>query len=204
MRTFALLNLSALATSHLLLPIFGLTRPATEVALLDLAFRLSFLVFLPFQIINSVSSPIVIQLWTNRDVKLLQRIYNISRAISFLSGALAIVLLLLVAPALCTILELKDCALFRNVLFILCVGQLAYAACGPVAWLLYAAGHENVAIRIQLYALLFMVTLTPITTTLWGATGAAFTSTLALWAWRLSLARAARRVMCSQTDPQAR
>ena len=80
-----------------------------------------------------------------------------------------------------------------SVMMLLCIGQLVNALCGPVMYLLNMTGHEVIAQRTMLIAMLVNLMANIILIPLMGLMGAAIATSLSMVLWNVWALVAVRR-----------
>lgn len=164
----------------------GQFLPSDELAILNAAFRLAFLIAWGIQGINMVNVPRSARLYAAGDTRALQRIIARGTQIQFWGSVIGLVGFVIAGRWLLSLFG----AAFEtgyDALIVLSISHVVVAGFGPAIHLLTVSGHERHCLVVFLCTLLSLITLHSILVPLFGMVGAALavliTVTLqSLWA----------------------
>lgn len=170
----------------------GYWMDAADVGLYRVAFKVATLITFTQFAVNAKLAPDIAALWSMDKRKELQS--SIHR-VAWLNAAIALpvtLMLGLLGPWLLGLFGDAFIPLYP-VMMMLCVGQLVNALCGPVMYLLNMTGHEAIAQRTMLVAMLVNLMANVILIPLMGLMGAAIATSLSMVLWNVWALVAVRR-----------
>ncbi len=170
----------------------GALRSAREVGLYTSAVRLSAFVSSPLLVANLALAPIIAQLHSTGQLDRLQRgLVKTARVVTAISLPVALVLMVLAAPALR--LFGSEYQVARNALRVLVLGHVVNVLSGSVGQVLMMTGHGRDAATGLALGSAANVALNAALIPTWGIEGAALSSALSTTIWNVFLVWRARR-----------
>ena len=173
----------------ILLGVFGNAR---EAGLFGAAWRLASLVVFMLGTYGVVCGPVVASALHKKDFAELNRVVQFAARLTAVSGAGAILLLVVAGKFLLSIFGPEFDAGYPALIMLL-IGGAANAFTGVVAYLLTLTGHERTGVAIFGGALLISFVLNLLLIPRFGAVGAATASSVAMSTWNLAMAFWVRR-----------
>jgi len=143
-----------------------------EVGLFSVVLKLSLLISLALEVVNTISAPKFSELyWTKKYDELQNIIMHSSKLIFFSSISIAVVMILLSN----FILQLfgNDFKMVSNVLLILIIGQMVNASTGSVGVFLNMTGHQHIVRNVVFIIMLLSIFLNFLLVPSYGMIGAA-------------------------------
>lgn len=172
--------------------LLGWMAPPGDVGLYSAASRLAEAITLVSLALSSQYGAKVPDMWQRRDVAGLQRLTSYVARVSFISGLIGALGLIIFGKMVLSWFgrEFVDA---YPALVLLLAGQLVICLGGPKSLLLTTTGHHWDAARILLIALVVSCVISPIFIAQWGYLGAALASASTTILWNLMLVRAIRK-----------
>jgi len=170
----------------------GYYMDAADVGLYRVAFKVATLITFTQFAVNAKLAPDIAALWAQNKPKELQS--SIHR-VAWLNATIAIpatLMLWIFGPWMLGLFGEAFIPLYP-VMMLLCIGQLVNALCGPVMYLLNMTGHEAIAQRTMLVAMLVNLMANVILIPLMGLMGAAIATSLSMVLWNVWALVAVRR-----------
>jgi O-antigen/teichoic acid export membrane protein len=174
--------------------LLGYLGDARQAALFSAAWRLASLVMLALGTFGIICGPVVASAFHRRDFVELNRVVQFGARLTTVSGALAILLLVIAGKLLLSLFGPGFDAAYPTLLVLL-VGGGVNAYTGIVAYLLTMTGRERTAVAIFCFALSLSIGLNLLLIPSFGSLGAAIASSAALSAWNLAMAVYVRRAL---------
>lgn len=184
--SFLLLDILYMLNARADVFMLGLYRPNEEVAVYNIALRISEVISFGLVIINFVLAPIVAALFEQRDMgKLQQLITRSARIVLYMSLPLAILIIVFRQH----FLSFFDVNLLNGsiALLILCIAQLVNVLCGSVGLLLIMTGHQKFSILSLSVGTGVNIILNLILIPRYGLMGAAIATGSSLVLWNLMM-----------------
>ena len=186
---FLFLGGVALINNQLDLIMLGFLRSAEEVGIYRACGAGAQLVIFVLQVFNFVISPALAQLYRAGHNHRLQRLVTATARAGLLGSLpIALVLGLFGGPLLGAVFG-KEFSAGAAALAILCAGQVANAAMGPVGNILNMTGFERHSARGVAIAALVNAVLNLALVPVWGMEGAALATAISMTVWNVLLAR---------------
>jgi O-antigen/teichoic acid export membrane protein len=148
-------------------------QPSSDVALYGVATRVVVLIAVPLNIVNSVVSPMIPDLFGKGETGKLERILRGLATLSTLPAVLALLAFIAVGPIF---LELVFGEFYRAaeaLLVILTVGTIFNVMAGSCGLTLLMAGHQKVLMNISIFSGLITITGVYLAAARWGTVGVA-------------------------------
>lgn len=164
--------------------VMGIYRESDEVGIYTVAVKVATLLNFCLQAVNSILAPKIAQKFAAAENKDYQSLITLATNIIFVISVFVAILILIFNQTILGFFgeEFKSA---KNLLFLLCIGQIVSSYCGSVGVVLQMTGKQVVYQYFMLAALvlnlILMFTLTPI----YGAFGAAIASISSMIFWNL-------------------
>lgn len=174
----------------LMLGFFSSTK---GVGIYKVVVTLAGLVIFVLRTVNLQLSAVIAKLYVEGDKERLQNIVTFASRLILLCGLPASIVFIFFGKWLLIWLYGAEFSQGASALAILCVGQLANAALGPVGLILNMSGHERDTIKGQVIGAVLNVVLGVVLIPVWGMEGAALATTCSLITWNIILTALVRR-----------
>ena len=164
--------------------VMGIYRDSEEVGIYNVAVKVATLLNFCLQAINSILAPKIANKFAKGEKEAYQKIITFSTKLNFISSLIIGIFIIIFNQQILGFFgeEFKSA---RNLLFLLCIGQIVNSYSGSVAVVLQMIGKQVVYQYFMLSALvinlILMFTLTPI----YGAYGAAIASITSMIFWNI-------------------
>lgn len=181
---FFFLDLLYMLNARVDIFLLGMYKTNKEVAIYNIALRISEVISFGLVIINFVLAPLVAKLFENREMEKLQGLVTRSaRSVLLISLPLTILVILLRQP----ILSFFEVDMLNGgmALLILCLGQFFNVLCGSVGLLLVMTGHQKFSIFSLLVGTVANIILSIILVPGYGLIGTAIATSVSLALWNL-------------------
>lgn len=172
--------------------VMGMYRESDEVGIYNVAVKVATLLNFCLQAVNSILAPKIANKFAAGEKDSYQKLITLATSINFVISVFVAILILIFNQTILGFFgeEFKSA---KNLLFLLCIGQIVSSYCGSVAVVLQMTGRQVVYQYFMLTALvlnlILMFTLTPI----YGAFGAAIASISSMIFWNIGGAIYLRR-----------
>jgi O-antigen/teichoic acid export membrane protein len=162
--------------------LLGLLRGNEEVAVYNIALKISEITSFGLVIVNFIIAPVIAKLFANAELSQLQRLATQSARIAFVTG---LPLLLLIVLFRKSILIFFGVNFFngQEALLILCSGQLINVICGSVGMLLLMSGYQRFSIYSLAASTAFSIIFNIILTPKYGIVGTAIATATSIAMW---------------------
>lgn len=175
--------------SHADILVLGLFSPVSEVGIYRAVTQLASIIMFGLGVINLIAEPDVARLHAAGQIVQLQQVVTKYARLAFLLAVPVVAVSLIFGDDILELLFGEDYRGGYGPLVILVIGQVINVAMGSVGLLLNMTGHEKAVARGVAVAAMLNVPLNFILIPYWGASGAAFASTVSLVVWNLLLWR---------------
>lgn len=155
-------------------------RPSSEVALYGVAVRLVALIAVPLNIVNSVVSPMISQLFWQGEQQKLERILRALATLSSLPAIAALIAFILIGQLILGLLFGEFYRSAENLLLLLTVGNVINVMAGSCGLTLIMTGHQKTLMFISIITGILTVVSALLVTERFGAIGVATVVTLNL------------------------
>jgi O-antigen/teichoic acid export membrane protein len=172
--------------------LLGFFGDARQAGLFGAAWRLASLVAFVLTTYGIVCGPVVASAYHKRNLVEVNRVVQFAARLTAISGALAILLLVMTGKFLLRLFGPEFDAAYPALLALL-LGGAVNAYTGVVAYLLTLTGRERSAVTIFACAVLMSLVLNVLLIPLLGAVGAAIASSTTISSWNLAMVFWVRR-----------
>jgi O-antigen/teichoic acid export membrane protein len=184
--TFFVADLFYNFNSRISIFLLGIFHSKENVAIFNIALRVSEVISIALVIVNFVISPIIAKLYASGKIAKLQILITRSARVIVLIGVLLSLFLIVFSGKILLFFGV-DFLVGRPALLILCIGQLINILCGSVGLLLLMTGNQRFSIYSLAVGTAINVVLNIVLTPKLGITGAAIASTGSLIVWNLMM-----------------
>jgi len=196
--TFLSISVLSMLNSKVDVFILGLFRNNTEVAVYNIALRVSELVSLPLHIVNLVLAPLIVRLHAGRNHDQLQQLLTTtSRGVLFIGG-LIVLTVCLTGNLILNFLRIDSEGSYAA-LIVLCIGQLINIASGSVGMLLMLTGNQRYSVLCLITSAFINICLNYILTPRFGFLGTAISTATATAVWNFMMYYFVRRKLSLKT-----
>lgn len=164
--------------------VLGIYESSKTVGIYDLSLRIAILTSFVLQAINSILAPKLANSYLNKDMDTFNKLISASTKLNFFLTLIIVLAIILLNDLIFGFFgeEFKS---GKNLLIILCLGQLVNSISGPVAVILQMTGYQKNYQNIVLFALLLNIVLNFTLTPIYGAVGAAIATVISMSSWNL-------------------
>lgn len=179
---FFMIGLLNILNSRVDIFFLGFLKENREVGIFNILVRISDLTSFALVIVNFVLAPLVVRLFANGDLALLQKLITRSAQASFLIGFPLMVLTVIFRNYILLLFGVNSINASKALL-VLCSGQLVNLFFGSVGLLLILSGNEKFSIISLAIAIVFNIVLDIVLIPAYGIIGAAIAASGGLVIW---------------------
>jgi O-antigen/teichoic acid export membrane protein len=173
--------------NNLDMAMLGNLRPATEVGVYKIAITLSMLSASVLNMLNLAAQARIASLYAADQMDAMRRLITLVARVGFGAACLVALGFSVMGPWLIDMAFGAEFSAAYALMLIMVAGQLANTFFGPIILLLNMTGHEKIVMWSVILAAVGNIALNSILIPLYGATGAAFSTTTTLLAWNAIL-----------------
>jgi O-antigen/teichoic acid export membrane protein len=164
--------------------ILGIYRPAWEIGVYTVAFKVSLITGIALFAINSIAAPKFAELFSKNNMKDLENIVHQSTRLIFWTSA-PFLILFLIFPTFFLGLFGQEFVFGKWTLIFFTIGQFINAISGSVGLILQMTGKQKVFLNIIITSTVINIILNVILIPKFGITGAAISSMISMVVWNL-------------------
>ncbi|GHD05627.1 hypothetical protein GCM10016234_01920 [Tianweitania populi] len=153
--------------------------------------------------VELVVQPHIARLHAQKNTRALQKLASYSAAISFISTIPVFIAFLLFGKQIIAVIFGDEYVLAYTPLVILTLSQCCYAFFGSAGNILAMSGNERENIKGQVLAMIANIFFNFLLIPIFGIKGAAVSSGIALFVWRLSYWYSAKKILNIDSSPKA-
>jgi O-antigen/teichoic acid export membrane protein len=180
--------------------LLGIIAPPDQVGLFRLASSTVVMMVAPITLISMLVTPVLARLYAHGDNARLKKLCQRSAQLMTVGVAAFLLPFVLFGPSLIAFVFGPEFAPAYGALMIMAIGQLVNAGFGPNGILLNMSGHEKRVTRAMLFALMINAALIVMLAPSMGQVGAAWASSIALFAWNVLAWSDSRRFLGLDTS----
>lgn len=167
--------------------IMGVYETDHNIGIYNVCIKIATLTSFTLLAINSILAPKIAKSYNEGDEVLYKRLIRFSTKLNFLLSTIVIVIILIFSEFLLSIFG-NEFIIGKNILFILCIGQMINSFSGSVGVILQMIGQQKVYQNFVLIALVLNLILTLFLTPKYGGMGAATATVVSMAFWNLGCA----------------
>lgn len=160
--------------------LLNIFRSSEEVAIYGAAVKLSAMITMPLFIVQMFVTPIIVDLYTKKDMHSLEKVLRITSSIAFIPSLIGFIIFIILGQKILSWVFGPYYINSYYVLIILSLNQLLDVYFGSTSLLLSMTGHEKLMMNITIIVSIFTVLLSAFFVNKWGVLGISISMTICL------------------------